>query len=215
MSDNGDIACDHYNRFWDDIALLQGYLDGVFAPGRASWPDALAAAHHLLLSHGRATEAIRRLVPGARIGLALDCRPSSPASDSVEDIAANRHFDGFRNRWFFDPVFGKGYPTDILDAYRSRGRFEGDLPGFVLDDDLEVISTPVDFLGVNYYTSLAISAGADESEDTGVAAGPTPPEGYTEMGWPITPDALGDFLRRLDRDTGRWYADVIARREHA
>ncbi len=187
-----------HNEPW--VAAMVGHRDGVFAPGRSSWPEALSAAHHLLLSHGRATEAIRIRVPGARIGPALDCRPSYPASQSAEDIAANRHFDGFRNRWFFDPVFGKGYPADILDAYRARGRFEGDLPDFVLDGDLVAIAAPIDFLGVNYYTSLAISAGADETEDTGVPAGPNPPEGHTEMGWPITPNALSEFLTRIQGD---------------
>ena len=187
-----------HNEPW--VASMVGHRDGVFAPGRSSWGEALAAAHHLLLSHGRATRVIRDRVPGAKIGPALDCRPAYPATGSPDDIAAVRHFDGFRNRWFFDPVFGKGYPAHVLDTYRDRGRFVGALPDFVHDGDMETIAAPIDFLGLNYYTSLPISAGADESEDTGVPAGPHPPDGYTEMGWPITPDALRDFLARIDRD---------------
>jgi beta-glucosidase len=187
-----------HNEPW--VASMVGHRDGVFAPGRSSWGEALAAAHHLLLSHGRATRVIRDRVPGAKIGPALDCRPAYPATGSPDDIAAVRHFDGFRNRWFFDPVFGKGYPADVLDTYRDRGRFVGALPDFVHDGDMETIAAPIDFLGLNYYTSLPISARADESEDTGVPAGPHPPDGYTEMGWPITPDALRDLLTRIDRD---------------
>ncbi len=187
-----------HNEPW--VASMVGHRDGVFAPGRSSWPEALSASHHLLLSHGRATRALREQVAGAAIGPALDCRPAYPATESAADIAAARHFDGFRNRWFFDPVFGKGYPTDVLDVYRERGRFRGELPDFVLDGDMETIAAPIDFLGLNYYTGLAISAGADESEDTGVPPGPNPPAGYTEMGWPVTPEALTDFLVRLDED---------------
>jgi beta-glucosidase len=187
-----------HNEPW--VASILGYGEGVFAPGRSSWSDALAAAHHLLLSHGRATSVIRDRVPDAQIGPALDCRPSFPATDSPEDAAASRHFDGFRNRWFFDPVFGKGYPQDILDTYRDRGRFEGEVPPFVRAGDLETIAAPVDFVGLNYYTSVAVSAGADESEDSGVQPGPNPPGGHTEMGWPNTPNALRDFLERIDVD---------------
>ena len=184
-----------HNEPW--VASMLGHREGIFAPGRSSWPEALSAAHHLLLSHGKAARAVKEAVPDAQVGLALDCRPSYPATDAPEDVDANRHFDGFRNRWFFDPVFGKGYPADMLDDYRRRGRFEGDLPSFVHDGDFDVIAAPIDFLGINYYTSLRISAGADESEETGVPAGPNPPDGYTEMGWPITPDALPEFLARI------------------
>ena len=61
-------------------------------------------------------------------------------------------------------------------------------------------SPPIDFIGVNYYTALEISAGADETEDTGVTPGPNPPDGYTEMGWPIVPSALTAFLKRIQDD---------------
>jgi beta-glucosidase len=152
-----------------------------------------------MLSHGRATEAIRDEVPNTSVGIALDCRPSTPASDDPADVAAQRHFDGFRNRWFFDPVFGKGYPDDMVAAYTSRGRMPDGL-SFVEGGDMAVIASPIDFLGLNYYTSLEIGAGGEESEDTGVAPGPNPPAGHTEMGWPITPGAFTDYLVHVDRE---------------
>lgn len=184
-----------HNEPW--VAAHLGYLEGRFAPGRTDWSDALAAGHHLLLSHGRAVPVIRANAPGSTVGIALDCRHSYPASDDPADVAANRHFDGFRNRWFFDPVFGKGYPTDMVDAYRGRGRLGDDM---IRDGDLDAIAAPIDFLGLNFYTSIPIRVGAEESEDTEVAPGPEPPAGYTEMGWPIKPDALTDFLVRIQRD---------------
>jgi len=185
------------NEPW--VAAMLGHRAGVFAPGLRDWGAALAAGHHLLLSHGKAVEAIRANAAGARVGIAIDCRPNRAASQAPADVAAARHFDGFRNRWFFDPVFGKGYPQDMLAAYRNAGRILVE-PAFVRSGDLETIATPIDFLGLNYYTSLAIRAGGEESEDTGVAPGTAPPPGYTEMGWEVTPDALGDFLRRIRDD---------------
>ncbi len=164
------------------------------------WRAALPAAHHILVSHGRAVAAIRATVPDAQVGIALDCRPNRPATDDPADVAAARHFDGFRNRWFFDPVFGKGYPADMVEAYRERGRIDGEpgeLPVFVEPGDMDTIAAPIDFCGLNYYTSLQISAPVDESEDSGVPQGAPAPEGSTEMGWPITPDALTDYLVHL------------------
>lgn len=190
-----------HNEPW--VATFLGHLYGQFAPGITDWRAALAAGHHILLSHGRAVEVLRTAVPDARVGIAIDCRPNRPATDDPADLAAQRHFDGFRNRWFFDPVFGKGYPADMVEAYRERGRIDGstgDSPSFVHPGDFDTIAAPIDFLGLNYYTSLPITAPHDETEDTGVPAGPNPPEGHTEMGWPITPSALTEFLVRLRDD---------------
>lgn len=187
-----------HNEPW--VAALLGYQEGVHAPGRTDWGDALAAAHHILLSHGKAIPVIRTNAADAAVGIALDCRPSTPADDSVEAADAQRHFDGFRNRWFFDAVFGRGYPEDMVAAFRDRGRFDGpDLP-FVEPDDLETIAAPIDFLGLNYYTSIRVHPGVDETEDSGVTPGVNPPDGHSEMGWESTPQALTDFLVRIHRE---------------
>ena len=184
-----------HNEPW--VASFVGHRDGIFAPGRTDFGEALTAAHHILLSHGRAAAAIRSHAPGASVGIALDCRPAVPATSRRQDVDAWRHFDGFRNRWFFDPVFGKGYPRDMIAAYREAGHLQGRVPSFVASGDMAEIAAPLDFLGINYYTSLAVRAGREESEDTGVPAGAPAPEGYTEMGWPITPSALTSFMTRV------------------
>ena len=187
-----------HNEPW--VASFLGHLVGAHAPGLQDWGAALAAGHHLLLSHGRAVPVIRANSPGSQVGIALDCRPARPATQKADDVAAQRHFDGFRNRWFFDPVFGRGYPQDMVDEYRARGRFLSDRPPFELPGDLEEIGAPIDFLGINYYTSLAIAAGRDETESTDIKPGAPAREGYTEMGWEITPVALTEFLARIYRD---------------
>jgi beta-glucosidase len=182
------------------VAAYLGHLEGIFAPGIRDWGAALAAGHHLLLSHGRAVPIIRANAPGSQVGISLDCRPSRSASDDPADLEAQRHFDGFRNRWFFDPVFGMGYPDDIVADYRHRGRFDPGGPSWLLSGDLDEIAAPIDFLGLNYYTSLEIAAGADEAEDSGTPPGADPPPGYTEMGWPITPGDLTAFLERINTE---------------
>jgi beta-glucosidase len=184
------------NEPW--VAAILGYAEGVFAPGVADWEASILAGHHLLLSHGQATAAIRSHSSGAKVGLALDCRPSRPASQRPEDVTAWRHFDGYRNRWFFDPIFGLGYPDDMTSRYRALGRIRDS--DWIKAGDLEVISAPIDFLGLNYYTSLVIKEGQEETERTGVDPGPEPPPGFTEMGWAVTPAALTEFLGRIYKD---------------
>ncbi len=180
------------NEPW--VAAFLGHRDGVFAPGGIDFLEALTVGHHLLLAHGRAVPVIRANSPGGSVGIALDCRPTTPATDRAEDVAAQKYFDGFRNRWFFDPVFGKGYPPDMVAAYRDNGYLESaDLP-FVASGDLAEIAAPLDFLGVNYYTSLAIRAGNEEIDAAGVEPGAPAPE---PLGFPLRPFRKVPFLRRL------------------
>jgi beta-glucosidase len=189
-----------HNEPW--VASMLGHRDGVFAPGRTDMTEALTVAHHLLVSHGVATQVIRTHAPSARVAIAVDCRPAVPATDREVDIEATRHFDGFRNRWFLDPLFGHGYPEDMVATYHAQGRFDarpgGEGP--VLDGDLELIAQPLDVLGLNFYTGIRVRAGHEEDESPEVLPGPNPPVGHTEMGWAIEPDVLHDFLLRLQRD---------------
>lgn len=177
-----------HNEPW--VATMLGHKDGLFAPGVADWGAALAAGHHILVSHGRAVEAIRSQVSSPEVGVALDCRPVQASSDSEADQAAARHLDGYRNRWFFDPVFGKGYPEDMVDAYLREGKLD---PDVIVDGDLDVIAAPIDFLGLNYYTTVTVRAGEEPEEGVSPPAGDPPPD-RTEMGWLIDPDGLGDYL---------------------
>lgn len=194
----GDLVFDWITQNEPWVAAMLGHQSGDFAPGIADWNTALRAGHHLLLSHGLATEVIRASVNDAQVGIALDCRPASPASDRDEDVAATQHFDGFRNRWFFDPVFGLGYPDDMIEAYDRRGRLSDGMGAFVRPGDLEAIATPIDFLGLNYYTTIKIAEGHEESEDQHVDTGPDAPDGFTEMGWRVDPSGFEQYLTHID-----------------
>ena len=167
-----------------------GYGTGEHAPGRKSEADALAAAHHVLLSHGLAAEVLRREAPRARVGITIDLVAFHPFTDSPEDLAAVARSDGFRNRWILDPVLRGRYPEDMLEHFAPL------LPA-IEAGDLETISAPLDFLGVNYYTRSVVKAnGADGT--------PVTVEGdqveRTDMGWEVYPDGLYELLLRLNAE---------------
>jgi beta-glucosidase len=179
------------NEPW--CAAFLGYAAGVFAPGRTEPGAAFAAAHHLLLGHGLATQALR--AAGAdHVSLTLNLSPV------VGDGRAVALVDGLLNRFFLDPVLLGHYPADIVE---HAGRY-ADL-SFMRSEDAATISAPIDLLGINYYnpTVVADLAGSPGepaypgSEGIGFlpTTGPT-----TAMGWPIEPAGLTAILERVARD---------------
>jgi beta-glucosidase len=180
-----------HNEPW--VASFLGNAFGVHAPGLRDMPTALQAAHHMLLSHGLAVPVVRAGSPGAQVGITLSLSTAYPASDSPEDAAAARRSDGFSNRWFLDPLYGRGYPEDMVAMHgAAMPRIEA--------GDLERIAVPTDFLGVNYYfptiARSTVDGDASLSSDELAAAGYE----LTAMGWPVAPDAFQDLLVRLERD---------------
>jgi beta-glucosidase len=177
-----------HNEPW--VAAWLGHALGVHAPGRTSTQDALSAAHHLLLSHGWATEVLRRESPEAEVGIALALTHTYPATDSEGDRAAAWWADGSFNRWYLDPLYGRGYPDDMVEHFGSEG------PP-VQDGDLEAIATPTDFLGANYYFRQVVSEDPDGGRPILVRDSDW---SFTAMGWEVYPDGLHDLLVRLRDD---------------
>ncbi len=175
------------------VTAWLGYGLGVHAPGRCSEADAVAASHHLLLSHGRAVEVLRAVVPRAEVGIALNLNHYWAATDQDDDQEALRWWDGSERRWYLGPLFRGEYPADLLQEREH-------LMPAGYDDDLACIAAPIDFLGVNYYTGSAIEAGAGVGE----RARPVPQPGVarTDMDWEIHPDGLREVLLRVARDYG-------------
>lgn len=174
-----------------------GHEDGEHAPGHRDPAESLRAAHHVLLSHGWALDAIRENSPGAEAGIVLNLVPVYPASADERDRDAARWFDGFFNRWYLEPLFCARYPEDaIADRIRGERIDPRGLP-FVERGDLESISKPLDFLGLNYYSRVVMRSG-----DSGipVAAPMVPREALTDMGWEVFPEGLYEMLVRIDRE---------------
>jgi beta-glucosidase len=191
-----------------------GYSIGEHAPGMHDDGRAVAATHHLLLAHGQAVSALRAAIPAVQIGISLNLQPVHPATDHEADRAAALLVDGNANRLFLDPLFKGTYPADLLEHYASLR------PGFsvVADGDLDVISQPIDFLGVNFYFPKTVvarerlaearAAGywvpASESTPRGAHLGAVdvhrPTVGTTAMGWEIDPAGLTEILVRISNE---------------
>lgn len=177
-----------HNEPW--VSSWVGHATATFPPGLDDPRAGAQAAHHILLSHGRAVAALRRRGVG-QVGIALNLTPTSPASDSPADMAAAGLHDDYVNRWFLDPVFHARYPERLWGRLSDRGQ----LPD-VEDGDLEEISAPIDFLGVNFYVGAEV--GADPDADGLLAFRELPFDGpVTDCGWPIVPERLTPLLTEL------------------
>jgi beta-glucosidase len=169
-----------------------GYVAGVQAPGlRLPRRDALAAAHVVLLAHGRAVEALRAHAPRPlRIGIANDISPALPltAADTeparlatfaspLDHFTAARWWD--ENAWWFDPIYTGAYPGS---AYAALGP---DAPP-IAPGDMAVIHQPLDFCAANIYGGRLVTAAP------GGLTHPAPwPPGFpiTTFGWQVVPEA--------------------------
>ncbi|GAA3706237.1 hypothetical protein GCM10022224_084660 [Nonomuraea antimicrobica] len=193
------------NEPW--VAAFLGYGSGSHAPGRTSAAEAFRSAHHMLLGHGLATQALRA-AGAARVGAVLNLSPvMTPAqvSDfdrplSDEDAEAVRRIDALANRQFLEPMLRGSHPAELLPIVERNGGL-----GHVRDGDLQTIAQPLDLLGVNYYTPLVVQAQPSELADPAWPGSEgvlfcTVPTAVTAMGWPIVPGGLSLLLRRLSHD---------------
>ena len=185
------------NEPW--VSAWLGYGAGIHAPGVTDDALALAATHHLLLADGWARQVMGG--PG-EVGISLNIQPARPATDDPEDVRVARLADLHMNVLYLDPLFGHGYPLELVEHYRAVSDFE-----FVREGDLEVIARPLDFLGVNYYrihTVTADPARGQRAEELPGALGAwsfaPPGVPVTSMDWPIEPFGLSDLLVGLHRD---------------
>jgi len=188
-----------HNEPW--CASMLGYQQGLHAPGIRHWPTALRASHHLLLSHGLAAQALRANGRHPEVGISLNLTPAVPASPSSADERACRHFDGYFNRWFLDPVFGRGYPDDMLSDYSEAGHLADLELDVVRPGDLEAMAAPLDFLGINYYNRNVVRSSdiADEHNEARTVS-LAPESEWTEMGWEVYPEGLYDIITRVHRE---------------
>ena len=179
-----------HNEPW--CSALMGHHDGVHAPGLKSLAAGLQACHHILLSHGRALPVLRSHVKDARAGITLSLHPIRAASDSDADQAAARRHDGSRNRWFLDPLHGRGYPADTWALYGAHAPR-------MHDGDLAEIARPCDFLGINYYFPEVV---ADATGANTIGTRVVEPEGVerTAFGWQVDPQGMVELLQRVQRD---------------
>lgn len=200
FADYADIVGSHFaDRIarWitinEPVALtMLGYGAGIHAPGRALGFDALPAAHHLLLAHGLGVQALRS-AGASNIGIANNHAATWPASEHEEDLQAAGLYDNIANWIFSDPILKGAYPEELAPF----------LPP-VPDGDLEIISTPIDWYGINSYNPTLVGAPTvgeaalvDGHElDSSLPFSLRELEGYprTDFDWPVVPEAFTELL---------------------
>jgi beta-glucosidase len=171
-----------------------GYVFGIHAPGKTNPKLAFRVSHHLNLAHGHAVKALRDTVPGSRVGITQVSMPVYPATDTDADRTAAQRYDGFVNRWYWDPPLRGSYPADILERL-------GPFAPPIAEGDLVLIRQPLDFFGHNSYSRAVVRddpdsmlLGATTVEQTG--------RPHTAMNWEVYPDHIYDALTRITRDYG-------------
>ena len=169
-----------------------GYLLGIHAPGIADEKQFIKAVHHINLAHGLIVQEYRKTGLKAPIGITHNLETPRPASSSPKDrIAVERHM-ALRTGLFMDPIFRKCYPDYVINTLKWQFPIE--------KNDFDIISTPIDFLGLNYYSEHALRW-SDTAPDN-IEHAPRWEEKMSGIGWYITPHGLMRLLKWTSAYTG-------------
>ena len=179
-----------------------GHMLGTHAPGlQLPTREVLQVTHNVLLAHGRAVRAIRRLnrVP-SRIGMVPATNvymPADPEDAALEQAAYEKTFDVYPGEplnlsLYLDPIYLGRYPEQAFAAY-------GDDMPTVKAGDMDLIAQKLDFCAFNHYNGVYLTRDAEGcivpmSEKTGAP--------HTQMDWPVTQDSLYYLPRFLYRRYG-------------
>ncbi len=168
-------------------SAVLGYEEGIHAPGKVGKEFGRKAAHHLLLAHGLAMQVLREKSPKTKNGIVLNFTPGYSLTDTQADIDATARANDYHNYWYSSPIFDGKYPS-LLDQLPEAHRPD------IHQDDMALISQPIDFLGINFYTRVRYQASEhqlfEEVRVDGVAR--------TDIGWEIYPQAFTDLLVDLN-----------------
>ncbi len=177
-----------------------GYAAGIHAPGRVLGTGAHVAAHHLLLGHAWAAEALRDA--GARdVGIVLNLAPVWPERPEAAEVADG--VDAIRNRVWLGPLTDGAYDDGLL-AVAPELRD----PDVVRDGDLAAVRGSAEWIGINYYTPERPDLAA-AGEPAGVPVYPgveglvmRPREPLTDIGWEVDARGLTQVLADTHARTG-------------
>ncbi|MCH5259191.1 MAG: beta-glucosidase [Lachnospiraceae bacterium] len=193
VAENFSDICEYFITLNEPECFVGlGHLSGVHAPGKKmEYKETFQIAHNALRAHGQAVINLRKYAKQPiKVGYAPTCSMAYPESDKPEDIeAARKVLFSFYNpisnwtwnvAWFNDPVFLGKYPEVGLEQFKEY------LPK-ITEEDMKLISQPLDFMGQNIYNGYIIRAGED-GEPVFVPL----PEGLpkTAAGWPVNPECL-------------------------
>ncbi|QHE51546.1 GH1 family beta-glucosidase [Pontibacillus sp. HMF3514] len=175
-------------------SFLSNYL-GIHAPGKQDLQASINVSHHLLLAHGKSVKAFREIVPDGEIGYAPNADWLEPYSQQQEDIDACERDMQWKIEWFMDPVFKGEYPQLLQDIFAKHNGYL-----HIEDGDMELISQPIDFMGINYYSGSV----ARYKEGNGMFEVEPIWVDYqkTDIGWPVYADGFYKLLTHLQQKYG-------------
>lgn len=184
-----------------------GYSNGVHAPGKKDFSLAIAASHHTALAHSAAARAIKSVYPDSKVGLTVNM--NNIHNESPDDPEVNEFFelnDSNLNRWWIDGFTSGQYPRKLLKLYSLIA------PNVFQQDDHELLKVRTDFLGINYYCDGFVRSARPEDRPTieggfmpfpqrvDTSAPESLKDNLTAMGWVITPEGIGNVVKRVHKD---------------
>ncbi len=174
-----------FNEPW--CAAYLGYRTGMHAPGHQTVAGGFKAIHHILLASGLALPAMRENAPGASHGIVLNFSPGyAYDANDAEDVNAAKEHDEEHTHGYIKPILEGQYPEGLYQRYES----EMIQPE---EGDMEIISRPIDYLGINFYNRTILKA--NKPDDFNVF--PEDAE-FTDFDWEIYPDSLRYLLNDLN-----------------
>jgi len=178
-----------------------GHLLGTHAPGRHSVRAYFQVMHNVLLAHGKALRIIKAQLPDAKAGIVISMTPVHPAADSPKDTKAAKMANQLMNDITLMPLYEGRYPEELWRRsilFRPR----------IKEGDMDLITTPADFIGLNYYSREKASYSWYMPILKASISGTEPPDGQfidkegkqrTSMGWEIYPEGLYECLHHIKR----------------
>ncbi|WP_081746707.1 GH1 family beta-glucosidase [Arthrobacter sp. H5] len=165
-----------------------GHAVGHAAPGLMLLGSAFTVAHHLLLAHGRATRVLRETL-STPVGIVNNHSPVEPAGDSEKEARLAALYNSYHNGQFAAPLLTGAYPAELEEL-------EGIHFDVIQDGDMDIISTPLDFYGINYYFPTKVGAAPPFYP---VPFAPREYDGVpvTDFNWPVMPGGLTEILKQL------------------
>ncbi len=170
-----------------------GYGWGIDAPGLKLPPAELnQARHHVVLAHGLAVQAIRAYGrAGTKVGPAENIAACLPAIDTPENIRAAEIATRELNAGFLGVIL-EGKYTDRFLQYAGAAA-----PKFTADE-LKIISSPNDFVGLNIYAPQFYVIASDRAP------------GFTVLPFPASFPHMNSEWLRVGPETIYWAPRLAA-----
>jgi beta-glucosidase len=172
-----------FNEPW--VVAFVGNRDGRHAPGLTNEQLALQVAHHLLVAHGLAAQAIRSIDPALEVGIVNNMWPYEFEIDTPENRSQADELWLKNEGWFIEPIVCGSYPARAWAAYGAN------VP-IIQPGDMSLIAQRIDFMGINYYSRHLV--------ENGEIVANVPNVEHTEMGWEVNAPGLRRLLNQLKRD---------------